>query len=339
MSNEYQPPNYSVVEEEKKESKGYKHYCGKHYGKVWFIVFCCVVVFLIVLITYLALFNTGIERNQHHIHELDKKIATQNHDYSSTGVYSLASSVNLGTEYALTLCHRDLYHLHHKDTKMKRVSIDEEGYRGVIGEKTYIIKTTFSLRYNVEAQDLGFNVAKYKLRSGDRYLVVHYEVVSSYGAFSTIKLVESTIDKERLLKTKRDIVVCSDNPSYNSGVRKCSRHGTLDNTMVLYNTHLFPMDTIPKKQPSTLKPVNSSVSRNKGPTQRTNNPPPEDDEVKLDDDGIDLLTEEKDGIHMLENELSHIRLFHLVFLKENTTQTRDKEFNEYIVLAVEPTRC
>jgi hypothetical protein len=320
---------------------GGHHWYHKHSGKFWWAFVCCVLVVLFLILLFWGLSYSYCNETYYHVHELKNQINSQNKQFSSQGLYSIAGAISSKSEYNLCLSHMAPYHTVNmggggsggNNTGTNVILLektDTSKYEENRGVKNYVVKLLFNVRYNVAPKNLGYDVEKLGIRPDERYMVVHFEVVSKYPQFSSIRFVESTIDTYRdIITTRRIITICSNEMS--GSARSCGRYATMENMLIMNNTRIFPMDHVP----SHIKNKTGSG----GGTIRPKNDPDEDEDMDEDYDGYgeddngDIEHDNtQDSRNKLIDEISHTRLFHILFYKESGN-------NEYISLSIEPTQC
>lgn len=297
-------------------------------GAMWFGIVCCILVVLgFLLLLWFVPYNYYYTDTNQHIYQVEQQMKSQSTQYSSQGLYSLGRAMSSKTEYDLCLSHMALYHLVGSDpVLMSKTDTSKFGENQAM--KNYVIRNQFNLRYNVEPDKLGYDTKKLGIKKDERYMVLHYEIASSYTQFSAVRFVESTYDVIRKVVVPRRIVtICSNDPM--GSTRKCSL--THSDILIMNNTRIIYMD-----QPNI--PTNN---RNK-----TIVPKDDDDEGEVNEEDIVEDTNQDvdnneviDSTNNLINDISHIRLYHVNFYKEDVPHGVGGAYNEYVALSIEPTRC
>lgn len=302
------------------------HWYHKHNGKLWFGAVCCILVVVFVVLLLWGLSYSYCTETNYHVHELGKQMKAQNKQFSSQGLYSIAMAIGSKSEYNLCLSHMAPYHTMNmgggtNDTDVILLEkTDTSKFSENRGTKNYVMKVLFNVRYNVEPKNLGYDIERLGIRSDERYMVVHFEVASKYTQFSSIRFIESTIDYKNMITPKRVITICSNDMS--GSARSCGRYASLDDVLIMNNTRILPMDHIP------------SHIKNKTGVHPKNVDPEDDEDEDVDDEEEGNLEHDdsQDSRNQLIDEISHLRLFHVLFYKEAGD-------NEYLSLSIQPTQC
>lgn len=333
------------------DHKEEKHWAKQYAG--WFWIGICAFFVLIIIVLFVV---WGTSWNQISFHDrslrdIDRRLVAQKADFSSNGLYSLAASFKTHSEYDLWLCHMSMYELDRLAPDAPELFYQADRAQRLLGKPIvaqsledeaaqYMIKSRFWLRYNVPAEALGFNKAKLGMNdervAEQRYLVVHYEVATSYAHFASVKLVEYSQDIYRkTMRMRREITLCSN--AQQGTTRRCNDAASMDEILILNNTRVYQMDQ-----------VNSAMHTRPRATPSAARGQPVRQEEERDEVGIDLLLDEKESAAQLENEMANTRAFLLLFTRERTvagsasrTPARGEPTRqvEYVALAVEPTRC
>lgn len=265
--------------------------------------FICAVFFFLFFGLFLFLVwgssTTQTTEIQQYVHRLETQFLSGK-GFSTNGLYTVTNAFN-----QLLLCHMALYNAPSGDT-MKLVASDTTQFiENKEQIENFVIKTKFDIRFNMGPDQLGYDITKLGIRPDEKYMTVHYEVATNYPYFSTIKLVESTLDlRRRTLVTKREIVLCSNHPS--STERRCNRQTSLNDVIVMNNTRISPMDMI------------KNATKTSG---------------KISDD---LMDNDEKYAQKLEDEISNLRLFHVYFYREAPAR---EFYKEYLTLGIEPVQC
>ena len=320
-------PDSAQNQDEKPYSHNHHQHHGKHYHKdswyhrygrdgTWGAWICIAFFGIFFLTTIILLIVYGVQWNQtnSHVDALVAKMANENSRLTNNGIYTVSNSAaHHKIEYDLSLCHVDMYQLSDNPEDPSLVPMNSS--MGREEEETYFAQTHLSMRYNVEAEKL--LIDGFKGRGRGKYLVLNYEFLTNYPEFSTIRLVESTLDvyTKRVRPTK-DIILCSNNPSRRREAPRCSRLTTADDLMVLNNTDFYPMDSSTKiNRESSLAPTTTS----------------RDSQEEEDDEG------EEDEEILLEEDITDLRFYELYCYRE--TDDKDDDFIEYLSLVIKPSRC
>lgn len=281
--------------------------------RYWILgVFCFLLFFLFFFIFWGTAWNTTNETQQQ-INTIKSQLSTTTtKGFTAGGLYSVPSAAF----NQLSLCHMALYHGETEAGGGEKLQLTDT--RELTDAENYVVKSRFDMRFNVEPDQLGYDVRKLGISPDEKYMMVHYEMASNYPFFSTIKLVESTLDMQRkTLIIKREIVLCSNNPS--SSERRCNRRTTLNDIIAMNNTRISPMDPLRKpNRKNTSKPTETKTTT----TTTTND--------------MDVMDDDERHVHQLEDEISNLRLFHIQFYRE--TPSRDF-YKEYLSLSIEPIQC
>jgi hypothetical protein len=277
--------------------------------RYWIFGVLCFLLFFLFFFLFWGTWATTNNETQQAISRIKSQLSpSSSKGFTTSGLYSVSSAFN-----QLSLCHMALYHgTTDADGKNERLQMTDA--REFTEQENYVVKTRFDMRFNVEPDQLGYDVRKLGISPDEKYLIVHYELASNYPFFSTIKLVESTLDiKTKTLIVKRELILCSNHPS--SSERRCNRHTTLNDIIAMNNTRISPMD-----------PVRRSDRKNASKTTKVE---PAND--------MDMMDDDERHVQQLEEEISNLRLFHLNFYRESST-SRDY-YKEYLSLSVEPAQC
>jgi hypothetical protein len=265
--------------------------------RYWIFGVLCFLLFFLFFFLFWGTWATTNSETQQAISRIKSQLTPSSKGFTTSGLYSVPAGFN-----QLSLCQMALYHgTTDSDGKNERLQMTDA--REFTEQENYVIKTRFDMRFNVEPDQLD-----------EKYFIVHYELASNYPFFSTIKLVESTLDiKTKNLIVKRELILCSNHPS--SSERRCNRHTTLNDIIAMNNTRISPMD-----------PVRRSDRKNASKTTKIE---PAND--------MDMMDDDERHVQQLEEEISNLRLFHLNFYRESAS-TRDS-YKEYLSLSVEPSQC
>lgn len=274
--------------------------------RYWILgVFCILFFFLFFFLFYGIAWNTN-ETTQQQINTIKSQLtSTTPKGFTASGLYSSISQ--------LSLCHMALYHGVTDAAGGEKLQLTDT--REMMEQENFIVKSRFDMRFNVEPDQLGYDVRKLGISPDEKYMLVHYEMATNYPFFSTIKLVESTLDMEKKsLIVKREIILCSNNPS--SSERRCNRRTTLNDIIAMNNTRISPMD------PSVRRADRRNTSK---PTQ-----------TKTASNDMDVMDDDERHVHQLEEEISNLRLFHIQFYRETSSR---ESYREYLSLNAEPIQC
>ena len=318
-------------------------------NKGWLACVLIGVVLLLFLIGFLywGRFDWYQGHNDHHMHQLEVKLngaleaQRQSQRYATSGLYSLAAAFATRSEYGLSLCHQDDYgtstvnkivHLVPSDASRRAIALAQKSDRSL--QPGYPTHVRLEMRYNV---DLGPEAQrKLKMQEGELCETLHYELSSSYTAFSGVRLLVSTEDIYRGGQPTliQEVLICSNRPG--SG-RLCSgRDG-----MLLMNDSLV----MPVELPAVEKENNKKNATTRSETQISAPPKSEqEDEMGMD---LESATKTQDtparNLRLLESQIANNRMFDLIFYQETTPEEgRDNsasDYSEYIVLTIRPTEC
>lgn len=309
---------------------------GYTYG-AWFIALCfLLLLIIIVVVAVLVPWNTTTTQSTaQKVRTLEDRLAEQHRsDFDTEGLYSLSEAFNSRQLHTLALCHMALYQAPAAGGVPLSVVGDASQH---IGEKHganqyFVIKAHFNMQFNADAAALGDLVRRVKLDAyGERYELVHYEMASNYLDFSTVKLVESELDThKKTLKLKREFIACSNNPALS--VKRCGN--LVDGLMVINNTRLMVMDNPLYDSPSKKAKSNATAAK------ATTLPGKPAKVAAVDDEqGVDLMSEAKESLLALKREITHLRMYHIMFYHAEK-QARDSDtFQESLVLTIEPNKC
>jgi hypothetical protein len=320
------------------------HHGGDHWSKkyswaVWLGVCAIFFLFFFVIIIF-AVGTSNFNDTNQHIRQLDRQVSATQHKDPRNGLYSLASQEALQKGYTLSLCHQQLYRVTQvtpASTTNDRTPLKQDwlkvydkveqvralaSHQSSTGEKSYAVEAQLQMRFNVEAQDVGYNVDR-RLTRGQKYFVLSFLLRSTYGHFSSIKLVESQLDiTKNQLRAKREPVVLCTNSGSGQDVR-CNR----------FTSHLLVEDTIILPMGSLMPGADIGQPKQASATPRVQSNP---DEREVEEElarGIRVPATDREALMRQEEELSNMRSYHLVFYKETSTG------EEYITLVVEPSVC
>jgi len=350
----HEKPDIDVDEEEEDDESLYRrsrtrYYYKKHYSKfVWFGVCFCLFIVVIILVWFGVLATTQNDNNQH-IHQLDQRLSAATHKDTSNGMYSLASSEALKRDYTLALCHQALYRATTAPASATERASRQEillpldraaqvralVYKQPV-EKSYAVEAELRLRYNVEADDVGYNVVRLGLKRGQKYLVLSYIVRSTYAQFSTIKLHESTMDvvKKTLRAKRAPITLCSNAADAASALR-CARYTTRDENMMIDDVIILPATEVVRGGGGGAGPGGSTTTTVPAPPRSA-----AQDEREAEEEaarGIHIPANNAGAAQrQAEEELANTSLYHLLFYREKPESATGEE---YIALVVEPTLC
>jgi hypothetical protein len=313
---------------------------NRHSGKVLCVVVVALILFFSLVFIYWGRFDRFGDRTDRRIGDLDHRLSSRGRvggeSFAANGLYAMSSIFTAREEYTLALCQLSLYRtgtgpgkreiLLPRDTAQQvRALVNREA----VPEKSFVIKTHFELHYNVNPSEL-VGVKLKGMSREERFLVLHYEVASNYAHFSTIKLVVSTEDiYRRIPRLKREVILCSDRPG---SARRCSRRSTMDSFMMMNNSLLLSME------------AGTPISRNpkeKNSSVKSETAPAGDGEDNSAEEGLNLLSTDKESLFALEQDIASIRLFHILFYKESVGEggREAEDYSEYIALTVEPSAC
>jgi hypothetical protein len=311
-----------------------------HYGKLA----CIIGVSLIALFALIFGIYFGLAGEFHghvHTHAMDMEtLKARANPFESHALYA-ASSGARKSEYRANFCHAGLYHVvwsgggksHNGTAALLAAPTDELSQ--LMALRPYVLSAKVALRYNVERANAfpGGSGGTTTTSAGrdDRYVVTRFQLASSYLGFSTIRLVESAVDiYRRQVRTVRALTLCSDDPISSAG--RCKQYATLDGDMIINNTYTAPMD-----QPTKKPPANGTGFGTSGHGA--------DQDVDVQHDRADR--------HAMEEDIAHIRLYHLLFYSEHHKQgpgggaprdadnsDDDADYNgDYQVLSMQVTPC
>lgn len=314
------------------------HWLEVHHRKV-IIALIIVLLFVVVGGIVLACAFSVDTHNRLHNQAMDiETIKAKTNSFNTHSLYS-PNSASQRNEYRINLCHSALYQSMRvrNGTSLVLTRAQTERLEQLGTLRPYVIQTRVNIRYNVEQQQASSSAAAVKSNNaGDRYVETRFELVTNYPVFSTIRLIESAVDIYRkTVRTTRTLTLCSDSPS--SSVPGCRRYTRLDGLMLVNNTYSIPLD-----QPSSSS--SSSPSRKNASGVATTTGSGDESDVQVSSD--------KAEINAMEEDIAHIRLYHLQFYNEyqksashgNTASAADDEddaiYNgEYQVLSAQVTAC
>lgn len=304
------------------------HWPERHSGKIACVaILVALILFVVIFGFYWALSN---EVHSHvHTHSMDvEMLKARGNPFASHALYSLSGLGQTG-EYRVNLCRSALYRPHNETAgaMVTLWSVPDDDLAQLVLLRPYALQVRLNVRYNVARAALGTVASGSK---DDRYVVTRFELASSFAGFSTIRLVESAVDiYKRTVRKTRALTLCSDDPSSSAG--PCRRHVTPDGTMVVNNTYEAPMD-----QPSSRRPAANSSKF--GP-------------ASSHDDGGDSrdvsVTYGRADLRAMEDDIAHIRLYHLLFYSEYgrgvhdaSPSDTDSDYNgDYLVLSMQAKPC
>lgn len=304
------------------------HHHGKHkdsyYNRyvrdgTWGAWICIGFFFIFFLVTIILLIVYGVQWNEtnYHMHQLESKMKTENARLTNNGIYTVSNSAaHHKIEYDLSLCHLEMYQLGPNDQDPALVPMSNALERGGNEEDTFFVQSVLSMRYNVEAEKVLIDGFRGKGRG--KYLILNYEFLTNYPQFSTIRLVESSLDVyEKSIRMTKDIILCSNNPSRRREAPRCSRLTTADDLMLLNNTDFYPMESSTKLvvRGSSLAPTTTSRDAS---------------------EDVEEEEEEEEEV-VLEEDITDLRFYELYCYRE--TDDKDDDFLEYLALVIKPTRC
>lgn len=317
----------------KSEEKPYTHNHHHHHGKhkdsyyhrwkdgTWGAWICIGFFCIFFLTTIILLIVYGVQWNEtnHHMDALEAKMKTENARLTHNGIYTVSNSAaHHKIEYDVSLCHVEAYRLSVDEQDPTLKLVNDTDTLESDEEDTFSVQAVLSMRYNVEAEKL--LIDGFKGRARGKYLVLNYEFLTNYAEFSTIRLVEYSLDiYEKRISATKDIYLCSNNPSRRRDTPRCSRLTTGDGLMFLNNTDFYPMESSTKlvvRGSSTSVPTTSRDASEDGEEEGEGE---EEEEVVLEDDVTDL------------------RFYKLYCYRE--TDDKDDDFLEYLALTLKPTRC
>ncbi len=345
-------PQYMDVDEEVLVEKPV-YYNAYGYTRGAWLAVACFGIFLVVVILIAVLWPytvTTTQSNAMHIQSLNERLAAQHRsDFETEGMYSLARAFHTRQPHTLALCHLGMYRVASVGGTTGDTLRPVQDVGSHLGEhkgdaQYYVVKAHFNMQFNVDALTLS-GVAARKLQAqlevyDERYELVHYEMASSFIDFSTVKLVESELDTHKnALKIKREFIACSNNPALN--VKRC--RNLVDGLLVMNNTRLVTMDNPlydNKKKHAPATP-NATV----GGTGRTTTTNTVKSGVKQtseleSEQGIDLTPEVKESLKALKSEITHLRMYHIMFYRaEKGRDASGDNYKENLILTVEPNKC
>lgn len=262
--------------------------------------------------------------NNHFIHQLDQRLSSGHHsDFTTNGLYSLTNTFKTGETNVLSLCHLALYS---KNGEMLQPKNTDSNYKSdpttTTTDPFYIIKSYFNIKYNANFYNNDI-YKKLNIDPSERYLLIHYELASNFDQFSSIKLIESEINlRTKSLQLKKEFIVCSNNPSIE--VKRCQLQN--DGILLMNNTRLLYMDNPSHYNENNDKPINDI------PLEKN------DSHHIKDHSGIDITPGYRENLRDLKDDISHLRLYHLLFYKTDSSG-RDSIFNENIILSISLNKC
>lgn len=312
------------------------HHYAHGYSKSAWIFGGCVVLFVIIILVTIGFWiwaGTTTTATSARIHALDARLQQQRHsDFESEGLYSLGHTLHTRSPHVLQLCHLALYSSTENDPKALHRVVDQATAAAEHrNDEYYVVKAQFAMQFNVRPEELGYDTRRLGLDQLDEhYQLVHYELSSNFQDFSTVKLLETELDlHKKVLRTRREFVACSNNPSLS--VKRCD---IKDGLFVLNNTRLVLMDAPVPQTPSPTSPTTGAKTvpgrvvpkATAAPTAR--------------DDGVDLTPEAQESVKDLRRELTHLRLYYVQFYRSLPAVSRDEDtFREQLVLRVQPNKC
>ena len=262
-----------------------------------------------------------------HVHEHAANMQQTQSIQQPDALYSVSGAGMRNTEYRKNFCHSALYYTvaGGNASTLEKAPTDRPDYLNSL--RPYVVQARLHMRLNVDPQsDMGCAAATNypkNTRPDGRCMVAHLEMGSSYGAFSTLRLVESALDiYRRTVRTTRAITLCSDDPV--SGAGRCKYYTTIDGTLILNSTYTVLMDL-----PAVLSPPAARKNRTTGGGDSA-------DTVKVD--------YERTERHVMEDEIAHIRLYHILGYSEYAQQADDAsetgDYNgDYQVLSAQLAHC
>lgn len=333
-----------------KTIKTYRSWYPDYSAKTWAVIVCCIVIVIVFGLFIFFMPWYYYNDNNYYIHQIEQQMKSQSTQFTSQGLYSLGRSLSSRTEYDLCLSHMTLYHIAPgSDPAVLEVTVKSRFEENRL-LKHHTIRTQFNLRYNVAPDKLGYDTNKLEMRKDERFVVLHYEVASSYAAFSSIRFIESTLDSKKSIVPRRVVTLCSNDPS--GLAKKCNRRSAnFDGMLIMNNTRILHMD-----QPNTgsggggkKHPPSPPGSTN--PRNRTSNiyvePKDVDDEEEgeggeeIEDSNEDVdYNEVRDNTNALINDITHTRFYNILFYREDKQSMKGgNDYSEYVALSVEPTKC
>ncbi len=333
----------------------------QHGSKGWWLLACFVLFLFILIFFYIAAFDNTNWNNGHHMHQLDLKLkelaqqSRQSQQYVTTGLYSMgAAFTGARREFVMSFCHQATYRPVLKDKQQVLVPADPAGRAAALAmrapitalERNYVLSTHLEMRYNVPVDEQTLRALQ--LSPSQHYQTLHYEVASDYAHFSTIRLVVTTEDIYRAHpRLVQDVLICSNRPG---SARRCSQRVSLNSLLRMNNTLLMAMEAGAASSASGTR-GGSGVETNAPARPRNTAEAVElgdDEEEQQEQQGVDLVEQEKESLRLLESQIANNRLFHVLFYREvaplvgSTTTSRDAaqdEFHEYLALTVAPVAC
>jgi hypothetical protein len=217
-----------------------------------------------------------------------------------------------------------LYHLNTTGSE-ERLLLTDTSVPGLDSQKNFVIKMKFNMRFNLRPDELGYDVEKLGIRADEKYLLLHYELATNYPHFSTIRLVESSLDLfSKTLQMRRIFTLCSNSPSATE--RRCNRLTTLSDNIVMNNTRISTMDQ-PQKYNTTSSFTRDIPDKFSGSGSGGGGGGSSKDLDQINNNA---------NTQALEDEISNVRLFHVYFYRE--ASSRDL-YGEYLALSIEPKVC
>ena len=196
----------------------------------------------------------------------------------------------------------------------------------LLTDQVFVIKTYFNIKYNAIFDDNHF-YKKLNLDPGEKYQLIHYELASNFNSFSTVKLIESEFDlTKKSLVLKKEFIVCSNNPQIE--VKRCQLQN--DGMLLMNNTRLLYMNNPMNNQYDT-----SFVPLNENEEIGGNN----QSQQAKDYSGIDMTPGYKENLNFLKDDVSHLRLYHLLFYKSESNSRNSDSYTEAPILSVELNKC
>jgi hypothetical protein len=305
------------------------------YDRKFLLVFGCILVFGIV---FFALWwaATVQMNNEMHTHSLDiAQLRERANPFDSHAFYSQVALRK--DEYRATHCHWGIYRQVNTDDGLSILEpLATDRLDELATAKPCVMEAQVPMRFNVPPQSLPASYSSLSSSTpknqDQRYIIVRVELATNYQSFSTIRLVESAVDiYRRVVKTTRYLTLCSDDPV--SSVGRCRRHLTVDGTMVMNDTFVMTMD-----QPQVTPAPTPAVKRNS--TATSGIPPRGQSRDATPDNAVSLNN--KDDRSVLEQNIAHIRLYHLLFYSEYRDGTPEDDSptnNDYLALSAQLKPC
>lgn len=307
----------------------------------WCAAFVCIGLFffiiVIISIVYWGRYDNFHEHVVSSLTELSERHGNQLQSVNSISMATILNAVGLGAaasdrpvRYHASLClSEDLYTegdaynatLHHQELPL------------LYGE-LMAAQESRNYHYKVEARlglDLNVDVTRFSnlpqaLQQGERYMVLTYELLSSYPHFSTVRLIEVATDTNmRLQRKTNDIVLCTNNQEM-SDKRPCVVDSEGDGFLFKEDALLVPMGHSMTERGGG-RPVNPGNRTNTATTK----PLP-----------TQLSLNKKHG--KKAEIMKDVRSYYLIFFrqilaKEELTASRGTHFREELVLTARPFDC